>query len=356
MRIGLLTVFSVDYGSYQQTLSLYRLLEKMGHAVTAIHESHRYTHSPKLFAFNIARYLFPKTLERFASYNDRIEKFFALREDVARMSISPYCLNPKKRYRDFDCIIVGSDELWSATNKIMKYIPDYFGYYMPCDHISYGTSASSLENPDPKLWSRMEKGLNTFLYLSARDKDTVKMVEQMTNKPCPMVLDPSLLNPIFGTGETTELPYILVYGEHFSDKQVQAIKTFAKDKQLPLVAVAWPHAWCNEFRKSYSASALQQSFAQSAYCIVSTFHGAIFSIIHRRSFTSFDSRQRGKKVKELLNQLALDDYLFENSGVIQHLSPNYEELDQRLAALRADSLLYLKTALDDVERRRRNAM
>ena len=57
----------------------------------------------------------------------------------------------------------------------------------------------------------MIQGLKGFIRLSARDNFTLKYVEKNTGKKCELVLDPTLLNPYFGsTGEGGE-NYILVY-------------------------------------------------------------------------------------------------------------------------------------------------
>jgi len=353
MKIGLLTVYFADYGSFFHTIALYRLLEEMGYDVELIDESHRYIRSPKLFISSVVQAYAPDRFNRIlrqhvAAYNT----YCALKENLKKIKIAP----GKKLLRtDYDCVVVGSDELWSFTNPTIKFIKPYFGIGIFAPHISYATSGISLDlqKVKPTKKKQIAAGLKTFAWLSARDDVTRQWVEEWSGKPCPKVLDPTLLNPCF-VQQADPTDTIAVYGEHFSEQQQAAIIQFAKAKNMPLQAIAWRHSWCDLFLEASCGEDVQAAFAGAAYCMSSTFHGTIFSILAHRPFTSFMTEARGEKVRCLLKDLMLEDRIFEEGKEINQGEIDYAAVEKLLQDKRRISLQYLKNALADCKKKRRD--
>ena len=349
MRVGLLTVYFADYGSFYHTVALYRLLEKMGHDVELIDESHRYKESPKLFFASIARIHFPKWLnqalrKRIDSYNT----YCILKKDLQKLKLAPEKWLSSKAY---DCVIIGSDELWALTSPDVRYIKKYFGIGIETSHISYATSGISLvqEKVPAHIKQQIVAGLRTFTRLSVRDEVTKDWVEEWCGKLCEKVLDPTLLNPCF-VQQADQKNVIVVYGEHFSKEQQAAITQFAKVKNMPLQAISWRHSWCDSFLEAKCAADVQSAFASAAYCISSTFHGTIFSVLAHRPFTSFMSNKRGVKVRSLLKDLSLENRIFEENSGINEDKIDYDAVENILREKRSTSLRYLKSALEACEK------
>ena len=348
MKVGLLTVYHADYGSFYQTMALYYAIQSLGHDCELINNTIRYRYVPRLYAVHAAGKICRGKLQQKVEKRIPLFKtYMRLKKDLKNVEISPDFMGMEKLSKRYDCIVVGSDELWSATNPKVKFIPPYYGIGVDCPHISYATSAIMLENPSDQLKKTIVDGWNGFKYISVRDEDTQKWVEVLTGEKPDLAIDPTLLHPYFvkEAPKTNESKYALVYGEDFSKKQIQLMQQFAKRKNLQLKSVSWKHEWC-EFADVGSAEELQEAFEKSEYCFTSTFHGTIFTILHHKPFTSFVSERRGKKVIKLLDLLGLDANLHDESqNQIMENGINYEQVEEQLTFLRAKSMECLRKGL-----------
>ncbi len=347
--VVLLTVYFADYGSYFQATALYDQIVKLGYCVELVHESFRYAKSARLLAGSAMSRILPAGLnqligKKWAAYNT----YLILKKDISRLKVSKPALCVEKRYTGCDCVVVGSDEQWSVTNPNARYISDVFGIGITCPHISYATSGITLEEDHvaSDLRQKITDGLRSFTMLSARDAVTKEWVERWLGKPgcCLRVLDPTLLNPYFVEIRDAE-PIVVVYGEHFSPEQSKAIVSFAAQKGYQLMAIAWHHKWCDSFLRVTEARDVPRAFGRAAYCAVSTFHGAIFSILSHKPFVSFMTEQRGAKVRDLLLELGMSDRIYDPDKTIPEEVIDYDAVEERLSDLRCISLGYLTEAL-----------
>ena len=349
MKIGIVTVYFADYGSFFHTMSLYNYLESLGHDCELVSYSIRRHYSWKLNSVYYFEKLFPKPFQKMAArFVPAYNTFRILKRDLEGVSISPNYSCIQELEDRYDCIVIGSDELWSATNPTINFVPAYFGLGITKPHFSYATSGITLKDPSPELRRLMKEGFDGFCAISARDRITCSWVEELTDKKCTEVLDPTLLYPYFADEGAADSDYIAVYGEHFSTEQVHAITAFAKLHNKKLRAISWRHEWCDEFATPSCAEEVQREFANSFYCMSSTFHGTIFSILHKRNFTCFTSSLRGLKVKTLLEKLGAEDRLFAGGEIVDK-PVDYAKLYESIAALRVSSESYMASALKAVE-------
>ena len=350
MKIGLITVYFADYGSFYQAASLQNYLESSGHSCEIIRDDSRALRSPRLAIGKIGTKVLPKKIQKIiAKHIDVYRSYLALKNDTRSLNVSSSSFKIKSLSERYDCLIVGSDELWSATNSNVRFIPEYYGLNISCPIISYGTSGISMKNPPEEMMKKIKKGLESFKAISVRDEITADWVGKLLNREIDIVLDPTLLNPFFVGQKIETQPYIIVYGEQFSEKQINAIKAFSKERDLPLYGVVWKHSWCDKNLELESASQLQDYFKSASYAFSSTFHGTIFSILNHTDFTSFTTELRGKKVELLLKRLGLFDRLFDTDETISENSIDFDAVENRIQELRISSENYLKNALKLVE-------
>ena len=351
MKIGLLTVYFADFGSYYQAVSLQKYLQSLGHSCELINDDRRAIRSPRLALGKLGTAVLPKPiLRQIAKRIDVYRAFLALKEDVDKLPISPSALRFRALTKQYDCIVVGSDELWSATNRNTRFIPEYYGIGVACPVISYATSGITMHDPPDAMLQKIRQGLSSFRAIAVRDPITAEWVGKLLRRDVEIVLDPTLLNPFFIGQAIDEPPFVLVYGEHFSETQIRAMQAFARAKKLPLYGVVWKHDWCDRNVTVSSAAALQDHFKSCAYAFSSTFHGTIFSIVNHAEFTSFTTELRGKKVRCLLEQLGLQDRLFDDTADVIPQGPiDYPAVEQKLDALRTVSRQYLENALKLVQ-------
>lgn len=352
MKIGVLTVYNSNFGSYFQAESLCRAIRLLGYNCEIINANVRYPYPKRLFTKLrigeiVANYAPSKIINFLRKRSYDFDTYMSLRPEVAQEKISPFWPSMRRQTRQYDCVVVGSDELWSVGNPFIGYYPSFFGHEIVCPHIAYAVCGIMQGNPSEKLLDKMSSGLKSFVKLSARDMPTAKLVEGLTGNPCPIVLDPTLLNPYFASEGTGGGGYIIIYGQHYSQEQIEAIKAFAKEKKMKIKAVAWRHDdWCDEFIEVKSSAHLQQLFAQSEYCMPATFHGTIFSILNKRPFTAFMEPLRKDKVTHLLTMLGLEGRIFgarEQNEMREEI--DYDAVECRLRELREYSNHFLHDAL-----------
>jgi len=352
MKIGLLTVYSFNYGSFYQAVALKRTLEELGHKCDLINErvkEEEWLNIRLLYKFY--RYM-PKILNNVISYFlPQYNTFLKLQNDISNYSQSSVDkLTISDLSNEYDCIVLGSDELWSASSKSIRYTKMFFGHGINCPHIAYAPSATLFDLNNTKLVSEVKAGLETFSDISVRDTYSQTVIKKIIGKMVPVVLDPTLLNPFFINSKNSENKgYILIYGEDYSVEQIQLIKTKAKENNWKISCLGWPHSWADEFINPDSAIVFQNAFKYAEYCFPSTFHGTIFSILHEKQFMSMTNSLRNQKVRMLLEQLDLIENIYkEGSNTIIPLI-NYENVNKKISTIRKNSLDYLINALSKIE-------
>lgn len=352
MKVGIITVYYANYGSYYQAEALCDAVRKLGHECELVNTSIRGRKLYKYYTGKFVDSIMPDFLmDKIADKNNEFNIYRSLKTDVKHLKISPVSFSMAKLSKRYDCVIVGSDILWAVTNPCMKFIPAYFGEGIDCPHFSYATSALTLQKPEEKIERRMIEGLKGFTMLSARDDFTCNYIRQNTGKKCELTLDPTLLNPYFGSQGEGGGGFILVYGEHFTKEQIDAIKDYSLKTGWKLKAVSWHQNWCDEFTNVKSGGELQKLYARSEYCMSSTFHGTIFAVLNHRQFTSFPAPGRTEKIRFVLGQIDLENRVFtENNKNCINQEIDYMRVDQKLVMWQEKSYDYLRRALQCCEK------
>jgi len=350
MKLGLLTTYSFNYGSYHQAIALQKQLQDMGHECELINESFKKYKWFNLFLMYTMHPILPKFLKEKISDNmPQYKSFLRIQNDLKDVKISAVSArNMKKLSKSYDCIVLGSDELWSANSSSIRYVPEYFGYKIECPHISYATAAVQFDGSNSELCNKVRDGLLSFEQIAVRDIVSQKIINKITNRKIGIVLDPTLLNPFFATDEECVENYILLYGQHYSEEQKDYIQNMAKNNKLEIVCVGWPHEWSDRFMDVETAAELQKMFAKATFCFPSTFHGTIFSIVNKKQFFAMLNPLRGKKIEMLLNELNLESRIFDENAKVNNDMIDYCVVQKKLDVLRQKSLIYLKNALEDI--------
>lgn len=353
MKIGLLTVYSFNYGSFYQAVALQKQLQDMGHDCELINEQFKKREWKNLFLLYTFHKMVPACFRPFISkILPQYNTFLKLQGDVSLLAQSPASIwRMEEISKRYDCIVLGSDELWSANAGSIRYTPAYFGYGITCPHIAYAPSATLFDLADDALCDRVREGMNSYSAIAVRDVHSQKVVKKITGREAPIVLDPTLLNPFFVAKEEKDVAgeYILLYGQHYDEEQRALIKKTSEEYGMKIYALGWPQDFADGFLNPDTAEAFQQAFAKAAYAFPSTFHGTIFSILHRRPFVSMLNPLRGGKVKMLLEQLALSDRIYQSGHAqIVRQAIDYDAVFDRIALLRQQSLTYLQEALQSV--------
>jgi hypothetical protein len=353
VKIGLMTVYYPNYGSYFQAIALKNHIENKGHSCELINATIRGKYIFKFCLGAMGESILPLWIcQHIAKKNAAFRTYLSLAPDIKKLKISKPFKSLKKLSKEYDCILVGSDELWSASLWEMKYIPAYFGIGLRCPHFSYATSGASLNFTVKLPWHKIVKGLKSFEALSGRDEKTCNFIQAVTNRTCTKCLDPVLLNPYFIKRSNTAKNYLLVYGVEFSKSDINKIKTYAARHHLVIRGVSWKHEWFDEFYEITSPNDFLKQFSESMFCAVSTFHGAVFSILYHKPFAVFLTRQRAPKIFDLLKTLNLTFRIANRVSELGKLPEiDFSIVEERLCKLREESNNYLTNALEIMEKR-----
>lgn len=349
-RVAVLTTYYANFGSYFQATALQNQIEKLGYDCELINEKARLFKSYKMLISVVLTPILPNMVKEFIA--GKVPQYYAylrLRNDVKQLKTSSaFDINIKKLSKKYDCIVVGSDELWSANKKTIVYYPHYFGIDIECPHITYGPSATMFESASVSRMNEICYGLKTFDKISVRDIFTYDFVKKLTNIEPQLVIDPTIMNPYFAKKGEGGGEYILVYGQHYSQEEIDIIKQFANNNSWKVMSVAWNHEWCDGYIDTMSAEEMQAAFNKSEYCFPSTFHGVIFSILNQRNFTAFINPLRGRKVKMLLETFQLESRIYSKDNNKCFDEIDFVEINKILSTKREESINYLKNALYEV--------
>ncbi len=352
MKIGILThQYISNYGAFLQAWALRQAIAELfpEDDVQIINYI-----NPKHFIINAGGWFrFYKDRETLKEWVRKIRLPFVFAKARKRdMVLSARCFNAQQiNSLGFDCIIVGSDEVWNYKdtkgNAELK-----FGVGLTCKNLiayapSVGKAASEEAVPQYVI-----DGIKKFKNISARDDLTERLVRQVTNTAPVRVLDPTFLAE-FPRADLRSIkkPYLLFYYcEKLPQNILNQIFSYARDHGLAVYGAG-------ECDKRYSSITVDltpfewvEMFRNAEFVFTGTFHGAVFSILNRRQFKVYlTNESRIKKVTALLNELGISnrvigqDFKFDLDSM--RLEINYDDINSIIVKKRQISKQYLKDAI-----------
>ena len=323
MKIGILTLrYKNNFGGILQAIALQNVLQSNGNDVEII--NYQSTKKESLlhnFLFRVTNLLVSKNIitvlkdkmkenhkytghdsEEFIIRNQKfMDKYLHRSNPVNELSISDYC-------QKFDCIIVGSDQVWSVTNS--SCLAYFFDWSFDGKKVAY---AACSVNSSPAVLNRNKVRylLRQFDTISVRDETTANFVHRLTKCKPFIASDPTLLYDFssFILPTKPKRDYILMYilGDEISGGNIQAldkIKSYCGETfdvisiVIPSVSLAGkkgadividdctPDQWINLI---YHAK----------FVYTDSFHGCIFSLKFNKPFIGY--YQYAKRSTRLLD-------------------------------------------------------
>lgn len=345
MKIGVVTVQdSNNFGSFLQAYALHTVLQDMGHEVVFI-RSRSKEYIKRLFYHVKPEKREVLHLPQFIRKNlQGWRKYQSFQKDQA-------CFRVLDHYQDepLDLVILGSDEIWNVQTAVFRR-PIFYGEGMaPVMAYAVSIGAASLEDMCCIPQTR-------FRYISpilARDAHTSEFLSTL-QIDAPVVCDPTLLvdKCVFQRPYHSSLlnghPFLLVYSYGLEPGIVEALRLFAKTKNLKIYSACFPFAWCDGV---FDCTALDfcAVLEKASYVFTSTYHGTIFSILNHKQFVSLP---QSRKTSDLLSELGLSDRLIE-SEISNSLLENkleqfieYQTVDRKIEDMRVRSLYLLQEGIN----------
>lgn len=277
-----------------------------------------------------------------------------------------YTINESlKRYGVFIC---GGDQIWNDCKEDQN-IEVYTLQFVPSavKKISYAPSMAVLE-ASPSFKKVMRNGLNGLDAVSVREKKSLSILQQLTDKNIEVVADPVLLMTADewtrSARETKNKgKYVLCYLLGDSTQQREAVKKAAKRLRLPVLT--FPHIFVNVVRKcdlffgnihDYTSGPREfiGLIKNAEMVITDSFHACVFSMIFKTPFAVFErgnTDEKGNMNSRIYD--FLEEYHLENQLVTEKELTEMKEIPkidftyahEHWEKRRQESLKYLENAL-----------
>lgn len=359
-KIGILTFQNtLNFGATLQNYALYHALESMSFDVDVINyrsetiERHEYV-------FPTFR---PKAICRYLAFKGKARRFNAFKKRM-RFSESCHADGVSSVCEKYDCIVVGSDQVWNTkiTASDSTYFLDFVDEPARCKTYAASMGFSGLPPCDFDL----RPLISHFSSILVREKSAADTI----NRECPdapmphVVLDPTLLveKNVWDDIEQTpayasEMPYVLVYAVSELTAAFEAARRLANSSGAKIISVRA----CGLKPVDGVKSVLNVSpeeylglFAHAQATVVSSFHGLCFSIINHRDFYfsgQTSEKNTNSRATDLMDALGISGRTVQDlaNGTVKPV--DWDDVEARLSALRAESRRLLEESLVGVEGR-----
>lgn len=379
MRIGILTLpLHTNIGGVLQCYALQTVLQRMGHEVYVLNREFGYPSFTELlnrlgsFVKCLIKVLVlkrkdirivnPFALSYYPSYpvcdNSPIENFAHKYVRQTKAIRSSKKLWKYVQSHDFECLIVGSDQVWRESYS--PCITDYFFGFLPSNvkikKIAYAVSFGTRTNPISSLNIRKcIKLAGDFDYISVRETESVNVMKTVFGLEVTHVLDPTLLLDshdyvIFEKENVcSELQTYLLDRDEVIDEIVDYIAERKNFVRADISTVQIKDT-CVQPSVEYWLSALRHS----KFIVTNSFHGCVFSILFKKDFIVILNGKRGAgRFYSLLDAFGLRNRLITGMSDLRSKeetlfkSIDYASVFEKYDKMKAYSLTFLRDALAD---------
>ncbi len=373
MKVGIMSMQRVpNNGSFLQSYSLKKNIENMGHEVVFVDykpgpvliESEKVQES-KLFQYvEKAKKHFCYPRKNNETWNHDCHEFVLWEKEYREKMMPLLKLSEKPEYQtSVDLLVIGSDEVFNCLqpNPEVGFSKQLFGGENNAKNvISYAASFGNTSLSGLKQYGIDQEVaglLKDMDAISVRDKNSVNMVQKLTEKTPEYHVDPVFLYDYEQEVPNTvpESNYIVVYAysKRISQKEAKAILKFAKKHQKKIICLAGAQEYFGGFIKTNPFETL--AYVKNAdYVITDTFHGTVFSIKYNKKFASLVRTGEGKaygnsnKMEDLLGRFHLENHIIHDMNKLDSIltmDQNFEQVNDLINKEKKHSLAYLSDYL-----------
>ena len=346
--VGIITIIdNNNFGNRLQNYALYNYLRNITTTTTIQNEA--FSNSKKhYFLRRLKNINYKGTYSKNYNRRNNFENF------NNNLKFSRKKITALSNDKDFDFIVVGSDQVWNPNFGRMRDV-DLLVFAKPEKRISYAASFGINEIPE-NLKENVSKELKKFKAISVREDRGKEIVEELTGrKDVEVLVDPTMLLTSEEWDKVSKKPtmlkkdkYILNYflGE-LSEERKNEIERIAKENNCEIINILdknSPFYECGPSEFLY--------LEKNAFLICTdSFHSSVFAIIYNRPFIIFDREQKNltsmnSRLDTLINKFKLKNRRFEGKITDKNLKHDYTEAYKILEEERKKSEIFLKKALD----------
>ena len=378
MKIGITTYFNIkNYGSALQAFAMKSFLEKNGHQAEFLNvkESQpldKYLHKLHVASVTAAKCLvYPEArrtqqeimrLKRETSsvISEKSQKAFDVFGENCLPSVTVGRRKLKKAAHTdaYGAFICGSDQIWSPLSPHLSGFK-FLNFAPKQKRIAYAPSfgVSKMPSYNRTFVKKMLMGMED---ISVREYDGANMIEALTGRKAPVLLDPTMLLAgdqwrVLYRQQVSDLKsenYVLCYffDEPGSDV-IEKITKFASDNNCK-IKVLFPsnEGFLKNGAQCVDAGPMEflQLVDGAQYVFTNSFHGCVFSVLFQKPFIAFGRKhsetvKQTSRIETLLQQVGASQSFYSQDADFQF--PDTECFDDSVEAMRQVSSQYLLNCL-----------
>ena len=356
MKIGILTFHrACNYGAVLQCYAMQETLKLLGYEVEVVdYRAYNIEKTYKLIkTYNGVKTFIRSLLTIHFSYNQS-KNFKSFRKTFLNVTKISYPCVTSLEYTDFDCFIIGSDQVWSQRINC-GYDPVYWGVFCPqIRKISYAASMGGHQPFTEDEIDLINKYIDAFHAVSVREdvlRDELNGI--LRNRKTTLVLDPTLIAPVLVYEKILVKPkesnYVLYYQQGYHPYTKDIVANVAKQLGCKVIVIAGekekynvPYSFYNQ--ADLSVPEFLGLFKYAKFVFASSFHGTAFSIVFEKNFY-YVGNARIERSKSLLNQLGLLDRMIFSDKLVDAITIDYDSIRERKNELIKESLSFLMESI-----------
>lgn len=370
MKIGIMSMQRiVNNGSFLQSYSLMKNIERMGHEVVFVDYEPGSVLVEKEFEnnsiFDSVNSVIKKVKKRLIFKRGDMDPDWEIYTDWSkdyRQNMMPLLgLSEDKQYKvPVDMLVIGSDEVFNCLqpNPEVGFSEQLFGGDNNAKRvISYAASFGNTSINGLKKYgieNRVSQLLDKMDDISVRDKNSVSIVQNLTQKTPQYHVDPVFLYDYEKemTTKVADQGYIVVYAYslRIQEKEAKAILKFAKKHNKKIICLAGVQEYFGGFINTNPFESL--AYVKNAdYVITDTFHGTVFSIKYNKQFAAIARDGEGtkygnsNKMIDLLSRFSLENRIVNDINKLESIlleEQDFTNVNNIISKERAISLEYLE--------------
>lgn len=364
MKVGILTFpNSTSYGASLQMYALYSTVREMADDVQIINYHNPYMkwqkHTAKMSQLSPHRRFVTIMGMKLLHYR----QYAGFRRFESKMLKNPRNPVSKKNSllrigKSYDAVICGSDQVWNPdiTNQDLSFFLDFCG--PETRRISYAPSFGVDQLPE-EYAAVVKNELLRFSNLSVREVSGQKLIQELIGRDAQLVVDPTLLLNSSDWEKCEKAhpaamgEYILYYTVRSSETLWQYCLEMAKEQELKILRIGsniiskhMKNTDWGEYVCDVSPDEWLYLIHHARYIVTNSFHGTAFAINYRKDFFVEFSSLTNSRLSNIVKLLGLENQIVQGDRRDLSLTTDYSLAEKLLPRMKADSLNYLKQALE----------
>lgn len=350
MKIAIMTIQSRNYGNRLQNYALQTLLERLGHSPESLKRDAGFYGSARSKLRTIWH-----AAGRVRHENDKIAAFDRFDRENIRLSQSIASSDFVSRDIEklFDCFVIGSDQIWNPEFNGSSEV-EYLPMVPKGKKIAYAASFGVADlSANLERTGNLLEGISS---VSVREYAGARIVENLTGRSVPVVLDPTLLLSLQDWESIAKKPMRVSCDRPFAFKYMlgndvnnEQVREYAKLCGLEVIDVM-------DERLSIGPSEFVWLVARSSLVCTDSFHASIFALLNHKPLAIFERVSLDADMSSRFDTLCSlfgigrkrsSELLF---GLNSTSETDWVAFESRLKELRDISLAWLECALNGVAR------